>query len=295
MPVTLPTFPSINFAPYNLLAGDDTEIITKTAGMATALGTLQTNINAFGTGTAAAINTALAAVEASNGLFYMGVTSTTSATVGLGSKAFTVADKKAFAVGQRVRVINTASIWMEGEITAATATVITVNVDSYLGTGTLAVWAFALTGAKGMDYALPQVQYLAATASNSTVTLATVGTISFNLVAGGIYQLDAYLDVSSAATTTGLSLALGGTATLSKSNGTIDMTTAAGVTTLIDIFKGTASTFTGVYPNTGTPLRLNGIVTCSVAGTLLLQFASEITGSAVSIIAPSVMIVRKLN
>lgn len=86
------------------------------------------------------------------GIGYYGLTSATSNTIGTGSKTFTTnftATATAFVVGERIRVINTATNWMEGTITAFTTTSLTVNVDVVGGSGTFTSWTFAAAGIQG--------------------------------------------------------------------------------------------------------------------------------------------------
>ncbi len=77
-------------------------------------------------------------------------TSTTSWTVGTGSKAYTLAEAttRAFAIGQTVRVSSTASPanYGEGQITAYdTGTkVLTVNITTTAGSGTLSAWTISV-------------------------------------------------------------------------------------------------------------------------------------------------------
>lgn len=81
-------------------------------------------------------------------------TSTTSATVGTGSKGpFTLAQttQRGFAVGQNVRVADTADTanYMEGQITAydysnLSAQTLTVNVASSGGSGTKTSWSISI-------------------------------------------------------------------------------------------------------------------------------------------------------
>jgi hypothetical protein len=80
-------------------------------------------------------------------------TSATSWTVGNGSKAFTLAETtpRAFSIGQTVRVSSSASPanYGEGQITAydistPTAQVLTVNITSNSGSGTLSAWSIGV-------------------------------------------------------------------------------------------------------------------------------------------------------
>jgi hypothetical protein len=83
------------------------------------------------------------------GIGYAGVASTTSMTIGTGSKTFTTnvsSTDTAFTVGNRVRLIYDATNYMEGTITAFSGTSMTVNVDTTAGSGTYATWSVGLTG-----------------------------------------------------------------------------------------------------------------------------------------------------
>lgn len=83
------------------------------------------------------------------GIGYAGLTSTTSMSIGTGSKSFTVninSANSAFVVGNRVRLIYDATNYMEGTITAYSGTSMTVNVDTTAGSGTYSAWTIGLTG-----------------------------------------------------------------------------------------------------------------------------------------------------
>lgn len=85
------------------------------------------------------------------GVGYYNQTSTTSTTIGTGSKTFTVSTpstSSAYIVGTRVRVAytTTPSNWMEGVITAFSSTSLTVDVDTVGGSGTHATWTFSVAG-----------------------------------------------------------------------------------------------------------------------------------------------------
>ncbi|TNM61551.1 hypothetical protein FHN55_17005 [Streptomyces sp. NP160] len=78
-------------------------------------------------------------------------TSSSSVTIGTGSKTFTVASGLAFAAGNYVRVQSTANAttYMAGNVTSYSGTSLVINVVETSGTGTLGSWTIGLTGAKG--------------------------------------------------------------------------------------------------------------------------------------------------
>ena len=80
-----------------------------------------------------------------------GGTSATSLAIGTGSKAFTTQAGLAYQVGTYVRAASTAggANFMEGPVTAYSGTTLTINVTKVGGSGTLASWSFAVSGAPG--------------------------------------------------------------------------------------------------------------------------------------------------
>ena len=78
-------------------------------------------------------------------------TSTTSNTVGTGSKTFTTQSGLAYAVGSQIRAIYTSntSVWLEGQITSYSSTTLTINVTLTAGSGTFASWYFSIAGIQG--------------------------------------------------------------------------------------------------------------------------------------------------
>lgn len=84
-------------------------------------------------------------------------TSTTSLIVGPGSRSLTLAQTgKAFAIGQQVRIADTADAatnWMQGIITAFNSGTgaMTVAVAASAGTGTISAWTVSLAGFASTD------------------------------------------------------------------------------------------------------------------------------------------------
>ena len=87
------------------------------------------------------------------GLGYTTLTSSTTMTIGLGIQTFTVNvpnTDTAFNVGQRVRIRNTISTYMEGVIISFSGTTMQVLIDYFSGTVIpLSVWSISLTGDVG--------------------------------------------------------------------------------------------------------------------------------------------------
>lgn len=112
------------------------------------------------------------------GIGYAGVASTTSMTIGTGSKTFTTnvsSTDTAFTVGNRVRLIYDATNYMEGTITAFSSTSMTVNVDTTAGSGTYTTWSVGLTGVVNTgvtSFSGGSTGLTPATATSGAVTLA---------------------------------------------------------------------------------------------------------------------------
>lgn len=110
------------------------------------------------------------------------VTSTTSNAIGTGAKSFTIAAGGLSYLGARMRAAVTASPtnFLEGIVTAATATSVTITADAIGGTGTHAAWSLVVAGDKGSQ-GLPGSPSTGA--SSSTVTVG-VGSLTFAVTAG---------------------------------------------------------------------------------------------------------------
>lgn len=77
-------------------------------------------------------------------------TSTTSLTIGTGSKTLTTQAGKAWVVGSRVRLADSTAVnLMDGEVTAYSTTSLTVEVDRVEGSGTIASWTITYVGPAG--------------------------------------------------------------------------------------------------------------------------------------------------
>lgn len=126
-----------------------------------------------------------------------GGTSTTSLTIGAGSKAFATQAGRAYTNGARVRASSAAntSNWMEGLATYS-GTTLTINVDKTNGSGTLADWNFNLVGQPGagdlssannlsdLANAATARANLGAAGRTRTRTVLTSGSGTYNLPAG---------------------------------------------------------------------------------------------------------------
>lgn len=80
--------------------------------------------------------------------------STSSVTIGTGSKTFTVAEASArlWGAGQRLRISRTSfgnTTWMTGTITSYSHPSLTVNVDGFSGSGSVSSWRINITGETG--------------------------------------------------------------------------------------------------------------------------------------------------
>ncbi len=78
-----------------------------------------------------------------------GGTSTTSRTITTGSASFTTQAGLAYVAGQRVRVANSVTNYVEGLVTSYTGTTLTVLVDAIAGAGTFASWNIGVAGNPG--------------------------------------------------------------------------------------------------------------------------------------------------
>lgn len=76
-------------------------------------------------------------------------TSTSSVLIGLGSKTFVTQSGLAYLPGDRVRVSNDPTHYMEGVVSSYSTTSLIVTVDRVIGAGTFAVWNIGIAGDVG--------------------------------------------------------------------------------------------------------------------------------------------------
>jgi hypothetical protein len=120
-------------------------------------------------------------------------TSTTSLTVGTGSKSLTIQTGKQFQIGQSIRIADTSTPanFMDGQVTAYNSGTgaMTVNVSSVGGSGTVAAWAISLAvSGSGSFVTLTGAETL----TNKTLTAPTIATITNSgtvTVPSGTYTL----------------------------------------------------------------------------------------------------------
>jgi len=138
-----------------------------------------------------------------NGVGYSGVTSGTPILIGTGTKTFAVASTGAFVIGDRVRVINIATNWVEGTITGLiTNTSITVDVDQTSGTGTLSSWTVSIAGIPGtvgQTITGPTGAGYNGVTSSTLISIST-GTKTFNVPSTGAYTQGTRVRVSNTGT-----------------------------------------------------------------------------------------------
>ena len=77
---------------------------------------------------------------------YALTTSTTTVDLIIGDITFTVDDVGDYQPGNRVRVTNNTTTYVEGLIITISGTDITVSVDFFMGTGTASTWTFSVSG-----------------------------------------------------------------------------------------------------------------------------------------------------
>lgn len=119
--------------------------------------------------------------------------STTSLTIGTGTKTLTIEASKQFAIGQTARITYNSDInkWMQGTVSAYNATTgsLSISVDTISGSGTYAVWTGALTGSvgpTGATGATGATGSTGATGATGPANTLSIGTVSEGAAAATI-------------------------------------------------------------------------------------------------------------
>lgn len=143
--------------------------------------------------------------------------------------------------------------------------------------------------------ALPLSSRLTAAASSSVVTYGSTG-LSVSLAAGKAYELKAFGQYRTAATTTGIGLRLGGTCTATGIRYSITAWNASTPTQLQASALSTALLTTAVTAaNTDYTWEIRGLIRVNAAGTLTVDFASEVASSAVTIQPDAYLMAQELT
>ena len=117
----------------------------------------------------------------------MSITSASSNTIGIGGAGkiftFTATPSIGFAIGQRVRAASTASpttAYVEGVLTTASSSSVTITSDVSAGSGTLTAWTLSVSGERGVAGATGST---GATGSSATATTSASDLTSGTLAA----------------------------------------------------------------------------------------------------------------
>jgi hypothetical protein len=119
-------------------------------------------------------------------------TSSSSVLIGTGAKTFTVPAALGFVVGMTLRIANTSSNFMTGEVTSYTSTTLVMNITSVGGSGTFASWSISMA-AVGASTA-------------ATISNAPAGNIASTTVQAAINELDSEKLSNAAGAVTGTNL-----------------------------------------------------------------------------------------
>lgn len=119
-------------------------------------------------------------------------TSTSSVLIGTGSKTFTTQSGLGFVVGMTLRIANSSTNFMTGEVTSYSGTSLVMNITSVGGSGTLASWTISMAAVGAST---------AATVSNTPA-----GNIAATTVQAAINELDSEKLSSAAGAVTGTNL-----------------------------------------------------------------------------------------
>jgi len=268
---------------------------TYVQGLVTAASTTSVTINAtevVGSGTVATWTLVIAGVTGTQGSTGTTLTNTstsaTSVAVGTGSKTFAitgVGGTPSYAVGQVVRAYNTGvpTNYMQGLVTAASTSSLTINVTDIGGSGTIAAWTLVVS-AVGVQGATGPANTL----TIGTVTTGTPGGAAAASVTGTAPNQSLNLTLPAGANgTNATTYTL--TATSTTTNGILIGSVTFAITGVGGVPNFTVGQLVRAYDNTLPGNYVQGLVTASTATSLTIN-ATETGGSGTSsswTIAPS--------
>ena len=183
------------------------------------------------------------------------------------------------------------------------------NVQSVTITGDLTMSTAPTTGnhnhtaSQITDLWKPTVKKLTAAQAVSVVTMTDVTELTIPMVAGGVYEVEAFISFRTAATTTGCAIGYNTpTGSDVRVEISVPIVNTAATSNLRKIFpNGTETNIgsvigTGVTSTTSTQTAMiRGIVTCgSTAGDFKVTFASEVAASAVTLQIGSTLKLRRI-
>lgn len=288
----LPTITALPTAPSR--SDDGTSFSAKADAFVASLSTLQSEINAWSAALPSNIT----------GSDFTG-TSSSSVTIGTGSKSFTASTGKNWQIGQGVRVASTASPsnYMDGQVTAYTSGTgaLTVNVTSIGGTGTIASWTISptvsagsvtLTGSETLTNKTLTTPVLSSTASGTTAGMVGYNSGALTFGDGSAQRTVATLNGSQTFTnktidTAGTNVLKINGNTLSATAGTATVTIPNSTDTLVgrdttDTLTNktlTAPTINGATINAATTVSDTGTIATTSAGFRGTPQSSNATGT----------------
>ncbi|NIA66975.1 hypothetical protein HBA54_00035 [Pelagibius litoralis] len=158
---------------------------TAASASATSAGTSATNAASSASSAGISETNAANSATAADLFAILNTTSATPNAVGLGSKVFTTADVRSFAVGGWIIVAQAtnADNYMIGQVTAWNSGTqqLTVNVTNIGGTGTISNWNIQGTGIPGIQGAAGDQAVMFAVGDEVTAITAGTGKISFRM------------------------------------------------------------------------------------------------------------------
>jgi len=301
-PTTLSGFGITDAQP---LDGDLTAIATlSSTGLIsrTGAGTVATRSVAAGTG-----------VSVSNGDGVSGnptVSLATVVTAGSGGSSSQVPVVTYNAQGQITAVVNTAISILSSAVTDFAATVRTTVMTGFSATNAAVTAADSLIVAIGklqgqLDSlgAAPdpwtELSKAAISTNSSNVTFTNLTDLGIACVAGSTYYIELTLRFKSAATGTGITLTFNTSDTAAGSIAAI-VNAPSGNDGTNSLYSGSIESFGALVTtpsveatNTYYIANVKGVFICSVSGTLVPQFRSEVNGSAVDVGPGSIALYRK--